>query len=116
MNETKPAAKTSGNEIPETCIVRTPLALSAHHAAAAHHRLHALSDEAGDLACVLSDRRDDARIARRLRHGDALPRERELAPVAARVAKERRKACAHAGHLQPVLEVVVHARDVGLKL
>src|SRR5437870_13560487 len=112
MNETTPAAKTSGSDIPATCMVRA--ALSTHHAATAHrasvhHRLHSLSDEAAHLARVLPDRPRDLRVARGFGHRDALLGEPELAPVVARVAEEDGEALAHAGHLEPLLEVVVHA-------
>src|SRR5439155_2516044 len=119
MNETTPAAKTSGSDIPATCMLRAVLA--AHHAATAHrasvhHRLHSLPDKAAHLARVLPDRSRDLRVVRGFGHGNALPCEPELTPVAARVAEEDGEALAHAGHLEPVFEVVVHACDVGLKL
>src|SRR5438067_13050732 len=107
MNETTPAAKTSGSDIPATCMVRGRAVLSPHHVAAAHrasihHRLHSLPDKAAHLVRVFSDRPGDLRVVRGFGHRDALLGERELAPVAARVAEEDGEALAHACHLEPL--------------
>src|SRR6476659_4280877 len=109
----RPALCDTISRKPVTRSVRTDLARP-HHPL--HHGPHPLAYETGDFLGVGADGLSEGWIVGCFLSDHTSGRQGQLAAVTTGVAEESRQALAHACHLRSLIEMGVHARNVGLEL